>query len=380
MSEEKFVLKRGNCTIAGNIYGIPEPGEKRKAVILSHGFNGNQKETQPYALYLASNGFCTITYDFYGGNHNGESGGSLYDMTIESEKADLLAVIDYVRNLPYIDFSELTLMGCSQGAVISALVASEHYDFINNLVLIYPALCIPDDAKKGRMLLFKFDPQNIPDKISSLGLHLNGEYVRQALALDINKVIAGFPGRRLLIYGEKDKVVPASYMKKLIDTCNGSIESMVLAKGQHGLKKECLQSACKRTLLFLQHAKEFMQVEVLVKKVKVKCKGDTITADLYFDANASGDLFTGKSLSGARDRQIRKKFKPIEFTADYTLEGEDLNNDRCRIHVINKNIGNGWVPEITTDSSSLDFLNHAKCYAVEDHWKNGLTVHFFKNT
>ena len=372
-----FTVYRDNCIICGHIYGIPETGVKRHAVILSHGFNGSQKETSPYAEYLAKNGFCTITYDFYGGSHKEESGGSLVDMTIETEKADLLTVIRHVRELPYVDTSELTILGCSQGGVISSLVASENPDLIQNLVLVYPALCIPDNANSGRMLFFKFDPANVPDEVKSLGMRLNGDYIRQAQKLDLIETIGKFPGRILLIYGKKDNVVPYCYAEKLIAQYEGRIESMPIEKGEHGYKKESLSTACGRILMFLKHHREILNIKVNITDVKTKFKGFTITADLYFYAEASGNYFQGHSRPGARDRQVRKGLKPVEFTADYILDGEAADSEKCSIHVINRNTGDGWIPTVSTDSRFLDFLNHTQCECVEDHWKNGLTVRIY---
>ena len=70
---------------------------------------------------------------------------------------------EYVRNLSYTDSEKILLMGCSQGGFVSALVAAKNNFPIEKLVLFYPALCIPDDARAGKMMMAKFDPQNVPD-------------------------------------------------------------------------------------------------------------------------------------------------------------------------------------------------------------------------
>ena len=43
------------------------------------------------------------------------------------------------------------------------IAASKLNDRISKLVLFYPAFCIPDDARAGRMMFAKFDLDNIPD-------------------------------------------------------------------------------------------------------------------------------------------------------------------------------------------------------------------------
>lgn len=54
-------------------------------------------------------------------------------------------------------------MGCSQGGFVSGMTAAQLKEQIRGLIMFYPALCIPDDARKGHMMFSEFDPQNIPD-------------------------------------------------------------------------------------------------------------------------------------------------------------------------------------------------------------------------
>ena len=62
-------------------------------------------------------------------------------------------------------------MGCSQGGFVSALFAAAHPNVVvSRLILFYPALCIPEDARRGKMLMYAFDPSNIPEQIFLLYL------------------------------------------------------------------------------------------------------------------------------------------------------------------------------------------------------------------
>lgn len=76
-----------------------------------------------------------------------KSDGKFKDMSLDTEKQDLLCVIDYVARLVYVDSSTLILAVESQGGFVSCMVAAERS--IDKLILLYPALCIPDDARKG---------------------------------------------------------------------------------------------------------------------------------------------------------------------------------------------------------------------------------------
>jgi pimeloyl-ACP methyl ester carboxylesterase len=86
--------------------------------------------------------------------------------------------MDYVKSCSYVDYSKLVLAGCSQGGFVSGLVATDYPEEVKELILPYPALCISDDARKGKMQAFTFDPSDVPDVIEAHGKKLNGDYAR----------------------------------------------------------------------------------------------------------------------------------------------------------------------------------------------------------
>ena len=74
------------------------------------------------------------------------------DMSVLTEVMDLEVVIDHVLQLSPIDGDKgVVLMGCSQGGFVSALTAAKRKEQVSRLVLFYPALCIPDDARAGNL-------------------------------------------------------------------------------------------------------------------------------------------------------------------------------------------------------------------------------------
>ena len=137
-------------------------------------------------------------------------------MTIFTEKADLLAVVEDVKDR----FSpkSITLLGCSQGGLVSGLLAAELGDkVIDRLILFYPAICIPDDARKGKMMFFRFDPKSIPDVLGRFPMKLGGDYARTVIDMDPYKALKEYTGPVLLIHGTADKIVDISYSRKLKD-------------------------------------------------------------------------------------------------------------------------------------------------------------------
>lgn len=129
-------------------------------MIVSHGFASCTRDTKKYARVFADEGFAAVCFDFCMSG-SGRSTGSSLGMSVLTEKADLFNVLDYVKGLDYVDPARITLAGCSQGGLVSALAAAEQESEVERLVLYYPALCIPDDARRGHMINAKFDPDRV---------------------------------------------------------------------------------------------------------------------------------------------------------------------------------------------------------------------------
>ena len=226
-----FSCLRDGLAIRGQVFG--EPGTGKDAVIISHGFLANQKTVRGYAVALAEEGYLAVTFDFNGGGIGSKSDGRSVDMTLLTEKADLLEVVTTVRE----QFSpaSLSLMGCSQGGFVSALAAKELQGGVRRLVLFYPALCIPDDARKGHMMFYRFDPMHVPDVLGRFPMKLGGNYARAVMDMDPFEEITGYEGRVLLVHGTADRIVDISYARRA-RACFPSCEYHEIVGGEHGFK------------------------------------------------------------------------------------------------------------------------------------------------
>ncbi len=211
---KKIEFNRGNLTIRGHIFG--EKDHPQNVVILSHGFMANERMCFTYAKLLAEMGYLTVTFDFCGGGIISRSDGRSQDMTVFTEKDDLLAVIRGVKER--FSPASITLLGCSQGGFVSGLLAAELGEkVIDRLILFYPAVCIPDDARKGKMMFFRFDSDNIPAVLGWLPMKLGGDYARTVINIDPYEELKGYTGPVLLIHGTADKIVNIRYSRKLRD-------------------------------------------------------------------------------------------------------------------------------------------------------------------
>ena len=227
-----FYCQRGSLTIRGTEYR-PE-GENLPVAIVSHGFMATQDSVRTYAKELARMGYATFCYDFCGGcaGGKGKSDGETTDMSVLTEVQDLEAVIAYVQALPYTG-KELLLAGCSQGGFVSALTAAKHPEMVGKLVLFYPALCIPDDARAGRMMFAKFDPQNIPERINCGPMMLGRCYVADVIDMDPFAAISPYTGPVLILHGTKDKIVHVDYSHKA-HAAYANSQLCIIEGGAHG--------------------------------------------------------------------------------------------------------------------------------------------------
>ena len=215
VTESAFECFRGELKIGGTEYR-PE-GENLPVAIVSHGFMANQDTTREYAKALASVGYCAYCFDFCGGSvMKNKSGGETTSMSVLTEVLDLEAVIAYAKSLEYTS-DKVLLMGCSQGGFVSALTAAKNPGIADKLILFYPALCIPDDARKGRMMFAKFDPKNIPEIVNCGPMKLGRCYVADVVDMDPYKEISGYTGEVLLVHGDKDNIVDVGYGIKAIE-------------------------------------------------------------------------------------------------------------------------------------------------------------------
>ena len=145
---EEIIIQSPN----GNVFGVlrlPEEKTPVPLIILSHGFGGNHSLDLDSAAYFNKAGFATFSLDFCGGGFNSRSSGTMLDMSVLTEAADLDAVIDHFRGDGRI--SEICLWGASQGGFVSAYVSSRRPGDIKAVVLEFPAIVLQDDSEKRRL-------------------------------------------------------------------------------------------------------------------------------------------------------------------------------------------------------------------------------------
>ncbi len=235
-TETLFECTRDGLTIRGTEYR-PE-GDNLPVAIVCHGFMAFQDTVRQYTKALAKLGYVAYCFDFCGGSvlNKGKSDGATTDMSVLTEVKDLEAVVAYVHSLPYTN-DELFLMGCSQGGFVSALFAAKHPEMVSKLSLFYPALCIPDDARAGKMMFAKFDPNNLPEYINCGPMKLGRCYPADVLEMGPYEEIAPYEGPVLIVHGTKDSIVDLEYSNRAQKTYhNARLE--IIEGGSHGFSRK----------------------------------------------------------------------------------------------------------------------------------------------
>ena len=228
-SVEELILERGGMKIYGLLY-LPEAEGPLPLVIMSHGFGGNHEHMTAYAEAFAAEGFAVYSFDFIGGGYGSKSDGTMQEMSVLTEAADLSAVLDRMKQHPRINPDQIFLMGASQGGFVSSYVAGTRPEDVTGLVCLYPAYVLQDNAWKQTP-----DPDNIPETITLMGIPLGGIYNRDAMSFDIYDVIQNYPGRVLIIHGTADFVVPVSYSEHAAEVFPDA--ELIIYKGAgHGFR------------------------------------------------------------------------------------------------------------------------------------------------
>ncbi len=241
IQKHTFTCRRNGLRIRG--IAMHKTGERLPIAIVCHGFMANAQTVMQYVRFFAHHGYAAFTFDFCGGSVvGGKSDGRTVDMSVLTEVEDLRAVVEYAAAQSYTDEQSITLMGCSQGGFVCALTAAQLKTRINKLVLFYPAFCIPDDARRGKMMFAKFDPSNPPAQVYCGPMKLGKRYITDVITMDPFLEILPYAGDVLIVHGTKDNIVAPQYAEAALAAYRsrptGSVSLFMLQDGRHMFSKK----------------------------------------------------------------------------------------------------------------------------------------------
>ncbi len=249
ISELIIQNKEKGKSIYGKLY-TPKAKGKFPAVILSHGYNGGHLNYEKECMYFSSKGFVAYAFDFCGGSNWSKSSGSSTQMTVFTEREDLLTVFDYITAMEQVDINNVFLLGSSQGGFITTLAAEERADAIKGLVLYFPALNIPDDWR------IKYpDPDTAPETFEFWDVNLGKSFVTSIHDFYPFETIKSFRGNVLIFEGTQDYIVSMETAEKTANLYDNS--ELIIFEGQgHGFSEEVNMICMERALEFMHELME----------------------------------------------------------------------------------------------------------------------------
>lgn len=228
---EEFSLERDGKRIYGELY-LPDGNSPFPLVILSHGYGGNLNGMRPYAELFARNGLAAYLFDFMGGGYESQSDGTMTEMSVLTEAADLNTAINALRERPEIDASQIFLLGNSQGGFVSTYVASTRPDEIAGLVVVSPYYVMQDILRDAFP-----DAESIPDTFTMIAGTVGRIYAEDALSFDIYDVMRNYPGKVLIVHGTEDGIAPIAYSERAAEVFPDAQFVPIVGAG-HNFKNE----------------------------------------------------------------------------------------------------------------------------------------------
>lgn len=239
-SASELCAKRGDLTIYGQLF-LPR-GEKARGALptiaAAHGFGANYLHNVPYAWELAEHGFAVYCFDFCGGGYASRSDGNPIDMSIETEKEDLLAVIDMLREQDVVDADHLFLMGEGLGGFVATMAAHERAGQVRGLILLYPAFQLHDDTRR----LFP-TTKNIPVSYRQLGMRVGRCFGIAAWSSNPYTYMRDYPGNVLILHGDEDSTCLVEYSERAEEVFP-SARLEVIRGARHVFRDKALKKCC----------------------------------------------------------------------------------------------------------------------------------------
>lgn len=241
---EPLIIPLGEKRIFGELFS-PTDGEKHPAVIFVHGYNSCYADFRGECEAFASNGFIAYALDFCGGSDRSKSSGLSTDMSVLTEKEELLAVIDYFAAMENVLPGKLFLLGGSQGGLVSGLAAEERRDVLGGMILYFPAYMIPDNWRPRFPTV-----EDIPEVLEFWGLRLGRRFFLDMRDLYTYEHVGGFSKPILIFQGDADQIVPLSSAEKTAKAYPNA-KLVVLPGEGHGFSEKAIGGVIEQSLAFL---------------------------------------------------------------------------------------------------------------------------------
>lgn len=207
-TETYVTCQSGPNTLSGTLTKPRNAEGKLPMAILLHGLSTDSDWCMDIAWFLADAGIASVRFDFAG---TGSSTGAQEDMTVGSEVANTIDILDYVKSLSFVDTDNIFLVGKSMGGVDAVLANQRRADDIKALVLWYPGFGVSDAVRHGFLLGEFFDPQNLPETLTAAGYTYGKAFLEEAMNLDMTAACRSCEQPVMILHGDQDFVAPIMF-------------------------------------------------------------------------------------------------------------------------------------------------------------------------
>lgn len=245
---EELWIENGNRHIYGMLNKPYDGILKHPVAIIAHGFNGTHHFGRNYFKPLSELGYMCYTFDFPCGSVNSRSNSNTMQMSILDEQRDLETIVRYFKSRQDVDTTGIVLIGESQGGLVSALAASNLAEDISQLVLVFPALCIPDNWNSRYPRL-----EDIPDTTRLWDVPMGRRFFEEIRTLRPFEVIGRYQKPVLIVQGDADRVVSLEDSRRAIKLYHDARLNIIKGAG-HGFKPDELQESSSVIKEFLTSA------------------------------------------------------------------------------------------------------------------------------
>ncbi|MCR5180245.1 MAG: alpha/beta fold hydrolase [Bacteroidaceae bacterium] len=229
---ERHWVQNGSRQIYGLLSRPAKAEGRQPLVIVSHGFNGTHHYGRNYFRPLNDLGYQVYAFDFACGSVNSRSDNNTMNMSVFDEQSDLEAIVHHFQQQPDVDPQRIVLLGESQGGLVSALTAAALPKEICKLVLVYPALCIPDNWNERYP-----DVTMIPDTTLMWGVPLGRRFFLEVRDLKVFKTIGRYRGPAIIVQGDADQVVSMDDSRRAVKLYKKANLYVIPGAG-HGFKPQ----------------------------------------------------------------------------------------------------------------------------------------------
>ena len=244
-TEEELRIKHGKHEIYG-VLSTPDNAQKRHPiVIVSHGFNGTHHYGRNYFKMLNELGYMCYAFDFPCGGTGSRTDNNTVNMSVLEEQKALEAIVRYFKSRPDVDKRNIVLLGESQGGLVSALTAAKKQKDIRKLILVYPALCIPDNWNSRY-------PQesDIPDTTRIWNVPIGRRFFTEIRDMDPYKAVEAYQRPVLIIHGDADAIVPIEYSRRAVKMYKDS-RLVEIPRAGHGFQEKDFEWSLENIRQFL---------------------------------------------------------------------------------------------------------------------------------